>query len=526
MYCKKRFLPARNKQYESVYKFRGTIPLSGNETNLKRVVADVLNFWTKTYDIAWPEEATALKDHVCVDNDMKCRGEIHCIMERSLWAMHLKYYDAESTGRWFLHDISIVGDTEHLKFGYSVCAECRNTRPHFSPKLIWTLADQCDLMQQVKLNTGVLNIHTAMQLHVLLDLLEEVHRTLPVVIVSEISTRDAVKGTRYVVDAANLAFRLRGYAHVVQLSFEASKEFTTQLGRSWAVFDGCVRIFYPEFDPEHDLSSAHPGFFREQINSYAYSDKQGPDAFGFFLQQQMKIAVADLFVDWDGLYFTRETKRLKHELEFFFHWIDEHTAKNTDELEKQNQELTARLELATELLRKFQDEPNPHPETEVSSEGSGQKKQQGENPTSYQEIPSWVHKQFAGKLLLLPRAERAVEKGKYFSIEIVCEALRLLAHEYRNSRLGLEPDSAFREGCQKYQLAFCGSLRCPKAKEARETYFVNYPDGDNRCQLKLKLQRGNSRDRKYCLRIYFFWDESNQLVVVGYMPDHLPNSLT
>lgn len=37
------------------------------------------------------------------------------------------------------------------------------------------------------------------------------------------------------------------------------------------------------------------------------------------------------------------------------------------------------------------------------------------------------------------------------------------------------------------------------------------------------LLRGGSstKDNRYCLRIYFFWDDSRQKVVVGHLPSHL-----
>ena len=37
---------------------------------------------------------------------------------------------------------------------------------------------------------------------------------------------------------------------------------------------------------------------------------------------------------------------------------------------------------------------------------------------------------------------------------------------------------------------------------------------------------GNTRDPTRCLRIYFFWDDDEQQVVVGSLPGHLENRLT
>ena len=38
------------------------------------------------------------------------------------------------------------------------------------------------------------------------------------------------------------------------------------------------------------------------------------------------------------------------------------------------------------------------------------------------------------------------------------------------------------------------------------------------------LCKGNARDPRFCMRIYFFYDENTQKVIVGHMPSHLPTS--
>jgi hypothetical protein len=43
-------------------------------------------------------------------------------------------------------------------------------------------------------------------------------------------------------------------------------------------------------------------------------------------------------------------------------------------------------------------------------------------------------------------------------------------------------------------------------------------------RLSMHLAGSPSRDGRYGLRIYFAWDEEQQLVVVGQLPDHLTNS--
>jgi hypothetical protein len=45
-------------------------------------------------------------------------------------------------------------------------------------------------------------------------------------------------------------------------------------------------------------------------------------------------------------------------------------------------------------------------------------------------------------------------------------------------------------------------------------------------ELDRHLKKGNSRDARYCFRLYFFWDEDNEQVVVGWLTSHLGTRLT
>ena len=74
----------------------------------------------------------------------------------------------------------------------------------------------------------------------------------------------------------------------------------------------------------------------------------------------------------------------------------------------------------------------------------------------------------------------------------------------------------------------------PISRSGGETTFTKYssayevPWGSNgeKRTLEWHLEKGGGRDERYFLRIYFFWDEESEQVVVGWIPSHLPNSLT
>ncbi|WP_420725956.1 hypothetical protein [Hwanghaeella sp. LZ110] len=63
-----------------------------------------------------------------------------------------------------------------------------------------------------------------------------------------------------------------------------------------------------------------------------------------------------------------------------------------------------------------------------------------------------------------------------------------------------------------------------RSGEFGDEYFVDY-NGRKR-ELVKHLKKGNDKDQRNCLRIYFFWDEEDQVVVIGYLPAHLRTRLT
>ena len=139
----------------------------------------------------------------------------------------------------------------------------------------------------------------------------------------------------------------------------------------------------------------------------------------------------------------------------------------------------------------------------------------------------WVKEHLAGRLVLLPRAERAASKAEYTEVGMVYRALLILANEYRDSRMGTGTDKAFRDALAQYGMDFSGSIDKSRAGQEGDAYYINYPIGSSqRVFLQFHIVRGSSREDRYCMRIYFFWDEDTNQVVVGWLPSHLSNRIS
>ena len=87
---------------------------------------------------------------------------------------------------------------------------------------------------------------------------------------------------------------------------------------------------------------------------------------------------------------------------------------------------------------------------------------------------------------------------------------------------GIPHKTAFEQGCRDLQLE--DSLVGDALRTHRQQYTVNY--GGKPRLLDRHLKRGSAHDDKHAFRLYYFWDDETETVVVGWLPSHLDNSLT
>lgn len=139
------------------------------------------------------------------------------------------------------------------------------------------------------------------------------------------------------------------------------------------------------------------------------------------------------------------------------------------------------------------------------------------------EIGGWATEN-ADRIVIMPRAIAEGKKSVYEDHDLVFSALNLLADVYPRVRSGQLSRVELVNQCRQLNLSIGGSVDPSRAGQAGDEYFVSW--GGRRRFLDQHLGKGSSRDPRLCLRIYFFFDEALQLVVVGHLPSHLTNSLT
>lgn len=365
-------------------------------------------------------------------------------------------------------------------------------------------------------------------------LLTSSERQLPIIAISK-----KFDETTY-VSADTLARELVGLAHVVVLGGDASKRVGDAIGFDWTVYNGAVRSYYPDFSLDGD-SSRHPLATSHRIEAFEDDEGVGPDAFSRWLRRrtyEFSVSPSNRYTEFPDYLSVRTTSLKK-------------VSKSGDvmarvaALEEQNQLLQTKVQEWMDLAvthsegedaaRQQLAQARAHNDAlQVALEGLRSKASRAVvvYPSKLDQIAAWVSANFAGRLYFHPRAQRTLKKGQYEDVVTLAKALELLANEYRNIRVGSTSTSdsdktAFEEKTKLLGLELSRSISKTGVGEFENDYYVDYSIGQSKKQLlEWHLSKGDARDERRCLRIYFFWDAESKLVVVGSLPGHLTNRLT
>jgi hypothetical protein len=139
-------------------------------------------------------------------------------------------------------------------------------------------------------------------------------------------------------------------------------------------------------------------------------------------------------------------------------------------------------------------------------------------------LPEWAA-QNSHRITVMPRALGAAKKAVYENPATVYAALELLAGAYRDSRMGTINREAFEDALKSTGLQLRGSAgQTGLGGNTGEDYHISW--NGRRRVMDMHLAKGSGRDPRFCLRVYFFWDDDTQKAIVGWLPSHLDNSLT
>ena len=147
-------------------------------------------------------------------------------------------------------------------------------------------------------------------------------------------------------------------------------------------------------------------------------------------------------------------------------------------------------------------------------------------PDSFKRLDQWAKEHLDGRVRLLPRAIGAAKKSAFEDVALAYRALLILRDRYVPMRLdgGNDKLTAYREALSGEGLREEPTFAGARAGEHGDAYFVRH--GGRKRQLERHLKGSNARNERRGFRLYFFWDEGDREVVVGWLPTHLPTRIS
>lgn len=350
-------------------------------------------------------------------------------------------------------------------------------------------------------------------------------RTRPVLLFAE------AKGIDAAADAARAASRLAGLAHVYVIGDAHSKYLNDHFGREFSVWGGAIRTYNPGFDPFSDEVSLHPPATRHWLQHRFRSFDQFVEVLlRSFTAMSLRHTAAEIdlpsfrtvkqaslsfrLAKLEGTANDERTKVLEQENALLKQQVQE----KSDEFDYADSEVTAaqaerdqyraQVTAMRALVQRL--------ESQI-----GQAAVQVAYPSTFEQLDEWVQTNFPGRLVLLNRAARAAKKSPFNEPELVFRCLERLARQYVDARRdGTSINSIFTD--LGVSLERTGDPN--RLSQWKEKYFVPHR-GVSRF-LDVHLKRGSDHNEANTLRIYFFYDEDDEQVIVGHLPGHLTNSHT
>ncbi|HZY18245.1 MAG TPA: hypothetical protein VFE82_07165 [Ramlibacter sp.] len=375
----------------------------------------------------------------------------------------------------------------------------------------------------------------------LLHLLEAKERSSDVLVFSLPENSD--DPTTAAASATLVAEKLFGVAHVFVITGKASYYLTDRVGRELSVFMQAVRIYRPGFHAWLDQGERHPLFLPNRIASWA---NEGPAGFETWLVDRCL---------WETVHGLGRNDRLPA-----FNTVRQLAAKEERTTLKEaggsNEELLRLFESDNDQLRsEIQEQKDVYDGLLAVAEklrddalhsADAAKAQALERqhrlrqlelrvaelegnretpiPSTFDGFEEWCQENLRGAVEVTGRAIQGVRKSDFHDPAFVYKVLMLLRDLYVPMRVDPSPERrlAYEGALQELQLEESGTG--DGVKYAADSYSVQY--GGTRRPLDRHLKGSNSRDRRFGFRLYFFWDDEGEVVVVGWLPSHLDNRLT
>lgn len=453
-----------------------------------------------------------------------------------LWAVRLNDPCAQVSGRQWRVELVLVDmpDGQGPAFGCTLSVLVPAGSDGMvgtpgKPTVIGKLAQELGLSDGgFRLDGTVWPVDRPAEVDRLVGFIESPVRKIPVVVVST-----PRHGTPF-AKAEALARGLAGLALVVTLSADAAQELTDRYGRGLGVFGNAVRMYRVGFDADVDGWERHPLYTAAQWQRRTASlernlkldamddsvrirdEYRDLPSFNVIRRiaadQRIKALASSLGAGVDTSELEAEIVRLQRAAADWEAMAMEEEQK-ADRAREAQRQTKARLIQFTARIEAL--------ETQLAEVGNAAREP---NPASFDELGEWAARNLSGHLVITPKAERAAQRSAHEDVSHVYDCLYFLGTTYRAMKRGL----CGKEDCE-HGLAELGVRVSPTGKAVDMARYEGEYSAvweGQRYKLNMHLAGSPSREGRFGLRIYFAWDEEQELVVVGQLPEHLTNTLS
>ena len=414
------------------------------------------------------------------------------------------------------------------------------------PRFVDRIAKRCRLCDAGQTLDGLYVIKNVEDVENLFLIVNDADRIFPIIVISEDQRQDQdiiilqSQEVGYHIDGARLASSLKYIAHVYYLPKEFQDKWTEIMSAKWGVVNGAVRTYNAGFDIGNEETMnryEHPVAFPNNILAMNYVTEEGEEliaghAFRHILTHRIKLDNMYRRMDWDDLdvkYYDQllkeadiasekdldtlrdEIKKQQERIKFLQAYckdIEQDKIDQASEINKKRSENfinQQRIYELTEQLKEFKELiPIEYPKT-------------------YREIPDWVSQQFAGRLELHKKALKCLKDNPvYPDIELLCKAIEFLGKYYYEMKTGRLDKNECDEIRKKLGIENSPTGSIASAGRHKDAYYVDYDGRRRRLEMHVKGGKSmNSSEDSERFRIYYFWDDDDQRVVIGHLPGHL-----
>lgn len=467
--------------------------------------------------------------------------------EKRYWAARIDDADGGVPRRSWVTEIGIGEADGVIVLGARLNCVTRGADEPYDrtvPKFVRRIVQSCSAtLDARRLTLDPWCVDSQEEVEALLALLESSARKSDVIVFSFPGDRDEDAGTE--ARAREFYRKVMGTAHVCMLTSSATYRLSDLVGKPFSVFQGAIRTYRPGFDFVQGDPRAHPLAFAHRIAAWP---EGGIEGYLRFLADQTiarSVSVRDRDGEVPGFSTVRQVvaqrrlakaRREQESDAALLKLAEEEIAALKSSLDQQREEYeglleTAESERAEALTRESAASAQVNAlrrrveslERRLASTSEANAEQ---IPDSLDDFEMWCEQALTGFVDVHTRAFQGIKKSVFSDVPLIYKSLLLLRDHYVPMRRdgGLELKTAFDEACRKLGLEESATFSGPGWGEQGDEYFVKRY-GQRRL-LERHLKNGGSRDPRRCLRVYFYWDDQEEQVVVGWLPSHLNNRQT